>query len=86
MVITQSKRCLLTSAFFGLGRNYRPVLHAEIHDLVYHGKGGFTHERVYNMPVWLRKFHLLKIQEYHTLIQKENEKGQKSGPSKPGIY
>ena len=86
MDITKKLICLLTSTFFGLGRNYRPVLHAEIHDLVFHGKGGFTHERVYNMPTWLRRFHIKKIQEYHEEVRKAQEQhAPKKGPSRPGI-
>jgi hypothetical protein len=74
------------STFFGLGRNYRPVLHAEIHDLVFHGNGGFTHERVYHMPVWLRRFHIRKINQHFEEQRKAQENNApKGGPSRPGI-
>tara|TARA_R100000805_G_C3601559_1_gene102220 strand:+ start:1032 stop:1238 length:207 start_codon:yes stop_codon:yes gene_type:complete len=44
---------------------------------VYHGGGGFKHEEVYNMPTWMRKFHLEKIKQF--LEEKyENEKQQVS--------
>ena len=41
-----------------------------MHDLVYHGGGGFLHSEVYNMPIWMRRFHIQKINEY---ITKKNE-------------
>ena len=46
-----------------------------MHDLVYHGGGGFIHSEVYNMPTWLRRFHISKINEH---IENENEEMRKS--------
>ena len=46
--------------FFGLTPQYKSILFSQIHDLVYHGGGGFIHSDVYNMPVWLRIFHINK--------------------------
>ena len=46
-----------------------------MHDLVYHGGGGFIHSEVYNMPTWLRRFHINKINEH---IENENEEMRKS--------
>lgn len=43
---------------------------SEIHDLVYHGNGGFIYSEVYNMPIQMRKFHIRKINDY---IEKQNE-------------
>jgi hypothetical protein len=31
---------------------------------VYHGGGGFIHTEVYNMPIWMRKYHLKKINKF----------------------
>tara|TARA_R110000851_G_scaffold150559_3_gene291379 strand:- start:475 stop:678 length:204 start_codon:yes stop_codon:yes gene_type:complete len=42
---------------------------------VYHGGGGFIHSEVYNMPTWLRRFHINKINEH---IENENEEMRKS--------
>ena len=53
-----------------------------MHDLVYHGGGGFIHSEVYNMPTWLRRFHIQKINEY---VKETNEKteqaNKKSNPN-----
>ncbi len=42
---------------------------------MYHGGGGFIHSEVYNMPVWLRKFHIQKINEH---IEHQNEEQRKA--------
>ena len=46
--------------------------------MVYHGKGGFTFQDLYNMPVFLRGFYL---KEMNTTVEKANaeiEKAMKS--------
>jgi hypothetical protein len=63
------------SDFFGLTPQYRSILFGQIHDLVYHGGGGFIHSEIYNMPIWLRRFHIHKISEY---IEKQNEENRKA--------
>jgi len=62
--------------FFGLTSSYRQLLYTEIHDLVFHGGGGFIHSEVYNMPVWLRRYHIDRINEYNKKQQEEMEKAQ----------
>lgn len=46
--------------FFGLTQTnvaeHRLNLFKEIHEISFHGQGGYEWETVYNMPVWLRKF------------------------------
>mgnify|MGYP004320776675 FL=1 len=60
--------------FFGLTPQYRTILFTQIHDLVYHGGGGFLHTEVYNMPVWMRRFHIQKINEWNKKQQEEYDK------------
>ena len=67
------------SAFFGLSPSYRPILHTEIFNLVYYGKGGYNWDAVYDFPVWLRKFYIKKINE---AIEAEN-KANKAPTSTP---
>ena len=43
---------------------------------MYHGGGGFLHSEVYNMPIWMRRFHILKINEHNKKEQKEQEEAQ----------
>ena len=63
---------------------------SEVHDLVYHGQGGFTYTEVYNMPIRYRKFHIEKINEYVDKVNEEREKVQgkstvSNGPVRPNI-
>ena len=51
-----------------------------MHDLVFHGGGGFIHSEVYNMPIWMRKFHISKISEFNKK-QNEEMKNQNSNVS-----
>jgi len=41
-----------------------------IHDIVFHGNGGFDWHTIYNMPIWLRKF------TYNKLIKHFREKNE----------
>jgi|TARA_Y100000114_G_scaffold89597_1_gene83189 hypothetical protein len=41
---------------------------------VYHGGGGFLHSEVYNMPIWMRRYHVQKINEHN---KKQNEEMEK---------
>ena len=47
---------------------------------MYHGGGGFLHSEVYNMPIWMRRFHIQKINEH---VKKQNDEIEtaKSGQS-----
>jgi hypothetical protein len=60
--------------FFGLTSNSAAIARAnlftQIHEIVFHGKGGYDWNTVYNMPRWLRLFTFNKINEFY---QKENE-------------
>lgn len=51
--------------FFGLTQTYRVSLFAQIHDIVFHGKGGYDWHTIYNMPIWLRNFTFQKINEFY---------------------
>ncbi len=41
-----------------------------IHDIVYHGKGGFDWHTVYDMPIWLRRFTYKRISDF---VEKQNK-------------
>jgi len=36
----------------------------EVHDLTYHGKGGFIYSEVWQMPIMTRRYHIRKINEF----------------------
>ena len=69
--------------FFGLTLKYRANLFTQIHDLVFHGGGGFKHSEVYNMPIWMRRYHIQKINEYNKKQNEETEKSKKGNSSSP---
>ena len=57
-------------AFFGLTYEIAPQARAavftQIHEIVFHGKGGYDWNTIYNMPIWLRRFTFSKIQDFYT--------------------
>ncbi len=61
-------------AFFGLNKQTiaqsRVNLFRQIHEIVYHGNGGYDWQTVYNMPIWLRRFTFQEILNY---VEKQNE-------------
>jgi hypothetical protein len=73
----------LVSTFFGLTINSASIsrlnLFKQIHEIVFHGKGGYDWETIYNMPIWLRKFTFSEISEFY---KAENESYKKSTNSK----
>ena len=56
---------LLLLTFFGLTPEYRASLFTQIHEIVFHGQGGYSWNIIYDMPVWLRNFTYNKIREFH---------------------
>jgi hypothetical protein len=70
----------LDLAFFGLTLKIAPQvrlgLFSIIHEIVFHGKGGYDWDTVYNMPIWLRKFTFNKIREWY---DKESDSYKKAG-------
>jgi len=44
---------------------------------VYHGGGGFIHSEIYDMPIWMRLFHISKINEWNKKQKEEMDKSQK---------
>jgi hypothetical protein len=44
---------------------------------VYHGGGGFIHSEIYNMPIWMRKFHISKINDWNKEQQEKIDKAKK---------
>jgi len=67
--VTQKLVFPLDLAFFGLTSEivpqYRVNLFTQIHEIVFHGQGGYDWETVYNMPIWLRKFTFHKMKMHY---------------------
>ena len=63
-------------AFFGLTPDYRIYLFKQIHEIVFHGNGGYDWDTVYNMPIWLRRFTFETLREHYEKQKEEAEKQQ----------
>ena len=64
--------------------NYPSVRHSvfkQIHEIVFHGKGGYSWNDVYNMPIWLRRFTFKEIQEFYEKEQESYKKATQKGTS-----
>lgn len=48
-----------------------------IHEIVYHGNGGYDWHTVYNMPIWLRSFTYNQIREFNEKRAEEQEKAMR---------
>jgi hypothetical protein len=72
-------------AFFGLTSDIAPQVRAavftQIHQIVFHGKGGYDWHTVYNMPIWLRRFTFKQIADFYE-DEKSSYENQSSGGSK----
>lgn len=58
-------------------------LFSEIHEIVFHGQGGYDWETIYNMPIWLRKFTFNRMKEYY---EKKNIKNTKEPQDPAQIF
>lgn len=67
------------SRFFGLSLEYKLGMHEEVFSVCYAGKGGFTFDEVYSMPIHLRRFYIKLISD---AIDRENKQYEKSSGDK----
>ena len=75
--------------FFGLTYDVAPearnAVFKQIHQIVFHGKGGYDWDTVYNMPIWLRRFTFNEIQKHYDEERKSYENSSKKSSSKTVI-
>ena len=74
---------LCPSSFFGLGPEYRPILHKMLFDMAYHSQGGFQWGDLYDMPVALRRFYWEKLMEAKEEEKKEMDKANSRNKPPP---
>lgn len=71
-------------AFFGLTtineeiQQIRINLFSLIHQIIFHGKGGYDYDTVYNMPIWLRKFTYHELKKFYDEESKAAQSSSKS--------
>jgi hypothetical protein len=77
----------LVSSFFGLTSKeafqYHQSIYNQIHEIVFHGGGGYDWATVFNMPIWLRRFTFDKIKKWKD-AEAEAIKKAKKGSGKQG--
>lgn len=70
----------LVSGFFGLtpkeAAEFRLNLFTQIHQVVFHGQGGYDWPTIYHMPIWLRKFTFNEIKKYNEDQSNQIEKAK----------
>ena len=69
-------------SFFGLQPKHKKDIHEEIFQLIYYHKGGFTFNEVYNLPIYLRKVYLNRLNKQYSDENKEIEKARKKTQQK----
>ena len=69
-------------AFFGLtptsAKQHRIQFLTQIHEICFHGQGGYSWTEVYEMPLWLRKFVYQKIKEHYDKQAKQAEQAKQN--------
>jgi hypothetical protein len=79
----------LDLTFFGLTPEYRLSLFKQIHEIVFHGNGGYDWHTIYNMPIWLRNFTFNSLKKYYDeqneQIEAQNNIMTNNNPSKTEI-
>jgi len=57
-------------------------VYKEVHELTYHGGGGFTYSEVYSMPIYLRRYSIKQINDHLEAKKKAQEEAQQEAESK----
>lgn len=59
------------------------ILFTQIHEILFHGQGGYDYNTVYNMPIWLRNFTFKKLRDWYDKSNKsKNEDSWVQGNAK----
>lgn len=56
-----------------------------LHEIVFHGGGGYDYDTVYNMPIWLRKFTYYQIADFKKKEQEAYDKAMSKSSSGTSI-
>ena len=57
-----------------------------MHEIIFHGNGGYDWHTIYNMPIWLRNFTFKKIEEYYKKQDEANSKSSNTLKNNKEIY
>lgn len=80
---TSTYPLLLT--FFGLTPEHRKYVLDQVHQIVFHGQGGYSFADVYQLPIHLRKYIFHKIKQHYDEQNNQNDDPEKlAGKIKSG--
>lgn len=65
---------------------YRKSFLEEVHDLCFHGQGGFTYHDVYSLPILRRKFHLKRVADHYEQQRRQMEKPTEDAKSNYELF
>lgn len=78
-----SEKLRMQLAFFGITPETAPQARAavftQIHEICFHGQGGYDWYTVYDMPIWLRRFTFNKLQDYYKKQEEQIESSKNGG-------
>ena len=69
----------LDQTFFGFSPQDRVQLHQNIFNLLWHGEGRWDWDTIYNMPIFLRKFYIKRV---NAIIQERIDRAEQQQKQK----
>lgn len=75
----------LEQTFFGFKPEDRVTLHESLFNLVWHGAGRWDWNTLYNMPVYIRRFWISKINKMQDDAAYAADQARRKKKSKPNI-
>lgn len=76
MVLRRTSCYQLLSTFFGLTSEHRKAVFDQIHEIVFHGNGGYTFTDVYGLPIHIRKYVFHKLKEHYDKVNKTQDSAE----------
>lgn len=64
-MLRRTSTFLLPLTFFGLTPEHRKYVLDQVHQIVFHGQGGYSFTDVYELPIHLRKYIFHKIKQHY---------------------
>lgn len=84
MVLRRTSHSQLLLAFFGLTSEHRRHIFDQIHQIVFHGNGGYSFVEIYELPIHLRKYIFHQIKEYYDKQNKQDSPDELASKIKSG--
>jgi len=84
MVLRRTSHYQSLLAFFGLTSEHRRQIFDQIHQIVFHGNGGYSFTEVYELPIHLRKYIFHQIKEHYDKQNKQESPEELASKIKGG--